>query len=113
MFVLLIDLDDEFCFERNPELLPLTISLVNENSQMTEEARSLIKISKILAGLLAVALMAQPVTLSVASAAGVSFAEAWRLCKAELDREHIPSVMTSNDRYLRGGACMRRYGYHF
>ncbi len=69
--------------------------------------------SKIAAGFLAAGIMAQPVAVGFASAAGVGFAEAWRRCKAELDREHIPSVMTSNDRYLRGGACMRRYGYHF
>jgi hypothetical protein len=69
--------------------------------------------SRFAAGVLAAAIMAQPVAVGFASAAGVSFSEAWRRCKAELDRERIPSVMTSNDRYLRGGACMRRYGYHF
>lgn len=68
--------------------------------------------SKTVAGLLTVAFVATG-TVATASAAKVSYAAAWRLCKAELDREHIPSVSVSNDRYLRGGACMRRYGYHF
>jgi len=44
----------------------------------------------------------------------VSYEEAWRLCKAELDREKIPGTLTStNERYLRGGACMKRYGHNF
>ena len=69
--------------------------------------------SKIFAGLSAVAIAAELGTLGAASAAKVSYAAAWRLCKAELDNERIPSLEVSNDRYLRGGACMRRYGYHF
>jgi hypothetical protein len=37
--------------------------------------------------------------------------QAWRLCKALLDKEKTPSNMTTNDRYIRGGACMMKYGY--
>jgi len=42
----------------------------------------------------------------------VSFEQAWKLCKAELDRDKIPTTTgQSNERYIRGGACMKRYGY--
>jgi hypothetical protein len=71
--------------------------------------------AKVFAGLLGAAMI-------VTSASGVSAAkrhkkvsyeQAWTLCKGELDREKIPGVGVSNDRYLRGGACMARYGYKF
>lgn len=69
--------------------------------------------TKMLAGLLAIAIAVT--WTSGASAAKrektVSFERAWALCKAELDREKIPGPGISNDRYIRGGACMARYGY--
>lgn len=68
---------------------------------------------KIFAALLAIVIAAELGMVGIASAAKVSYAEAWRLCRAELDRERVPGIMVSNDRYLRGGACMRNYGYHF
>jgi len=45
-----------------------------------------------------------------ASKGNVTYRQAWRLCKAMLDREGVPT--DSNDRYLRGGACLAKYGYH-
>ena len=69
--------------------------------------------SKFIAGVLAVGVAAELGMAGAALAARVSYAEAWRLCKAELDNERIPPLSISNDRYLRGGACMQRYGYHF
>jgi len=42
----------------------------------------------------------------------VTYEQAWKLCKAQLDKEKIPMGNT-NDRYLRGGACMKDYGYNF
>lgn len=68
---------------------------------------------KILVGLLTLAVAGEAGAIANASAAKVSFSEAWRICKAELDKERVPSVSVSNDRYLRGGACMRRFGYRF
>ena len=68
---------------------------------------------KVLVSLLTLAVAGEAGAIANASAAKVSFAEAWRICKGELDKERVPSVSISNDRYLRGGACMRRYGYHF
>jgi hypothetical protein len=69
--------------------------------------------SKMLVGLLATAFAIT--WASGASAAkrekSVSFERAWALCKAELDREKIPGPGISNDRYIRGGGCMARYGY--
>jgi hypothetical protein len=41
----------------------------------------------------------------------VTFDQAWARCKAELDKEGTASNMTTNDRYIRGGACMMKYGY--
>jgi hypothetical protein len=42
----------------------------------------------------------------------VSFEQAWKLCKAELDRDKIPGTSAqSNERFIRGGACMKNYGY--
>jgi hypothetical protein len=43
----------------------------------------------------------------------VSFEQAWKLCKAELDKDKIPTTTGSNmnERYIRGGACMKKYGY--
>lgn len=41
----------------------------------------------------------------------ITHAEAWRLCKAELDNARVHSQGVSNERYHRGAACMHRYGY--
>ena len=43
----------------------------------------------------------------------VTFEQAWMLCKALLDKEKVPGTGTSNERYVRGGACMKGYGYNF
>jgi hypothetical protein len=52
---------------------------------------------------------------SAADSAGakqkISYEKAWQICKARLDKEKIPGTTTSNDRYLRGGACMAHLGY--
>jgi hypothetical protein len=71
--------------------------------------------AKVFAGLLGAVIAVTSVTeVSAAKKPKkVSYEEAWALCKAELDREKIPGPMTSNDRYLRGGACMARHGYRF
>jgi hypothetical protein len=42
----------------------------------------------------------------------VTYEQAWKLCKEQLDKDKVPGVGTqSNERYLRGGACMKNYGY--
>jgi hypothetical protein len=44
----------------------------------------------------------------------VTYEQAWKLCKAMLDKEKVSGVGTqANERYLRGGACMKDYGYSF
>ena len=49
---------------------------------------------------------------SAASKKKVSFEQAWKLCKAELDKDKIPNTSgMANERYIRGGACMKKYGY--
>ena len=44
-----------------------------------------------------------------ASKGNVSYRQAWRICKSTLDREGL--ALDTNDRYLRGGACLAKYGY--
>ena len=46
-----------------------------------------------------------------ASETKLSFEQAWAKCKQMLDSEKVPGTLTSNDRYLRGGACMAKFGY--
>lgn len=69
----------------------------------------------VLAILTAVSIAAVFATVDSAAAAKkkkVSFEQAWKLCKAELDRDKIPTTTgQSNERFIRGGACMKRYGY--
>jgi hypothetical protein len=43
----------------------------------------------------------------------VTYEQAWKPCKEQLDMEKIPGTTTLNERYLRGGACMKKYGYKF
>ena len=43
----------------------------------------------------------------------VMYEQAWKLCKEQLDKEKIPGTDQANERYLRGGACMKKYGYKF
>lgn len=43
----------------------------------------------------------------------VSHAQAWKICKAALDKEGPATTTNTNDRYLRGGACMAKFGYSF
>ena len=42
----------------------------------------------------------------------ITYAEAWRLCKGELDNARVHSQGVSNERYHRGAACMHKYGHH-
>lgn len=42
----------------------------------------------------------------------VSYEQAWKLCKQALAKESHAALDT-NTRYLRGGACMAKYGYKF
>jgi len=42
----------------------------------------------------------------------LTYEQAWAHCKALLDKEKTPGTTTmSNDRMVRGGACMKHYGY--
>jgi hypothetical protein len=46
---------------------------------------------------------------SIETALGVVVA--WLISKAFLDKEKAVSNLTTNDRYIRGGACMMKFGY--
>ena len=44
----------------------------------------------------------------------VTYEQAWKLCRAFLDREGLTSAADQQrQRYQRGGACMAKYGYRF
>ena len=61
------------------------------------------------------ALFAMTATASAATAQKkrISHEQAWKLCKQALDREGPATTENTNSRYLRGGACMAKYGYSF
>jgi hypothetical protein len=74
--------------------------------------------NKVFVTIVAVAVAAALGFTADASAAAkkkkVTYEQAWKLCKAQLDKDKVPGVGTqSNERYLRGGACMKNYGYSF
>lgn len=41
----------------------------------------------------------------------ITYAEAYRLCKAEVDSSGAHAHWVSNERYHRGSACMHKYGF--
>jgi hypothetical protein len=42
----------------------------------------------------------------------VSYDQAWKICKEQMDKDKIPGTSTqSNERYTRGAGCMKKYGY--
>lgn len=66
---------------------------------------------KAFAGGLALTLATSMLVGAAFGAKRIPYAEAWRLCKAELDNARVHSGGVSNERYHRGGACMHKYGY--
>ena len=68
----------------------------------------------VLGGLLAIAMGVAIGSADYASAATkkLTYEEAWTHCKAIMDRQKTPGTTTSsNERFVRGGACMKHYGY--
>ena len=68
----------------------------------------------VLGGFLAIAMGVAIGSADYASAATkkLTYEEAWTKCKAIMDREKTPGTTTSsNERFVRGGACMKHYGY--
>jgi hypothetical protein len=42
----------------------------------------------------------------------LTFEQAWKFCKDKLDKEGVPNTIgAANERYIRGGACMKSLGY--
>ena len=41
----------------------------------------------------------------------LTYAEAYRLCKAEVDSSRAHAAWVSNERFHRGAACMHKHGY--
>jgi hypothetical protein len=52
-------------------------------------------------------------TTATAQQKRVSYEQAWKLCKQALDREGPATTENTNSRYVRGGACLAKYGYKF
>ncbi|HEV8466486.1 MAG TPA: hypothetical protein VGQ63_15980 [Pseudolabrys sp.] len=69
--------------------------------------------NKIIAALLGTALVTAFGVIPDASAAKkISYEEAYKRCKAFLDKEGSPGTGTqANVRYTRGSACMKKFGH--
>jgi hypothetical protein len=43
----------------------------------------------------------------------LTYEEAWAYCKNKLDKEKAyGTTLQANDRFIRGGACMKHFGYN-
>ena len=43
----------------------------------------------------------------------LTYEEAWQYCKDKMDKEKVYTTTTQgNERFLRGGACMKHFGYN-
>jgi hypothetical protein len=50
--------------------------------------------------------------IACAAAKKLTYDQAWAHCKAIMDKEKTPGTTTmGNERMVRGGACMKHYGY--
>lgn len=50
---------------------------------------------------------------SAATKKKLTYEEAWTYCKAKLDKEKAyGTTLQGNERFLRGGACMKHFGYN-
>jgi hypothetical protein len=70
--------------------------------------------SKMFIAFLVIALAAPLGFVDTASAAKkkVTYDEAWRLCKAQLDKSGaFGTGLAANERHTRGAGCMRKCGY--
>jgi hypothetical protein len=41
----------------------------------------------------------------------ITYEQAWARCKALLDKTSPRTAENDNERYARGGACMKKFGY--
>jgi hypothetical protein len=41
----------------------------------------------------------------------VTYDQAWARCKSLLDKTSPRTEQNDNERYIRGGACMKKFGY--
>jgi len=71
--------------------------------------------NKLLVALLAVTVAAAfgfADNVSAAAKKKLTYEEAWQRCKAFLDKEGAWGTgLQANERAIRGGACMKKYGY--
>ena len=71
---------------------------------------------KLLCGIfLIVAIAASSAVGDGASAAKkkLTYEEAWAYCKAQMDKgKTYGTTLQGNERFLRGGACMKHFGYN-
>lgn len=43
----------------------------------------------------------------------LTYEEAWAYCKNRMDKEKVyGTTLMSNERFFRGGACMKHFGYN-
>ncbi len=49
---------------------------------------------------------------AVAKTKKLTFEQAWKVCKQRLDKENASGTMLqANERFIKGGACMKEHGY--
>ncbi|MGC2121605.1 MAG: hypothetical protein WA652_01990 [Xanthobacteraceae bacterium] len=54
-----------------------------------------------------------PGSVSAATKKKLTYEEAWIYCKNKLDKEKAyGTTLQGNERFLRGGACMKHFGYN-
>jgi hypothetical protein len=51
-------------------------------------------------------------SIAAPKAKKLTFEQAWKLCKQKLDKEQAAGTMLQgNERFIKGGACMKDLGY--
>ena len=63
--------------------------------------------------LAAIATMSIPVMSAPTFAAEqFTYEQAWATCKKFMDDQRTPGTLTSNERWFRGSACMKKFGHN-
>lgn len=54
-----------------------------------------------------------PLDVALAAKKKMTYEQAWAYCKAKLDKEKAyGTTLQGNERFIRGGACMKDLGYN-
>ena len=69
---------------------------------------------KVVLAALAIAVGTAGLSDGASTAKKLSLAQAWKVCKAQVDKKFGPNTTDSNvkDRYYTGAACMKEHGFN-